>query len=260
MAIIAVSIATLLKPKTESPSSTPRDYAEIAQSGVLRATTEYNTLSLYVDKDTLSGFYYEILKAFAKEHDLKLEINPEMSFKKRMEGLANGDYDLIAYGLQATSLLKDSLLLTTPITLSKHVLVQREPTSIDDSTYIKSQLELAGKTVHVVKGSPAILRIHNLSNEIGDTIYIKEIEKYGSEQLMEMVAHGDIDYAICEENIARILCDSLPQIDIHTAISFTQSYSWGVSKQSPHLLDTLNNWLETFKKKDAYKALVKKYY
>jgi len=97
LAIIAVSIATLLKPKTESPSSTPRDYAEIAQSGVLRATTEYNTLSLYVDKDTLSGFYYEILKAFAKEHDLKLEINPEMSFKKRMEGLANGDYDLIAY-------------------------------------------------------------------------------------------------------------------------------------------------------------------
>ena len=37
-----------------------------------------------------------------------------------------------------------------------------------------------------------------LSDEIGDTIYIKEIEKYGQEQLLAMVANNDIDYAICD--------------------------------------------------------------
>ena len=61
-----------------------------------------------------------------------------------------------------------------------------------------NQLDLAQKTLHVVKGSPSILRIQNLGNEIGDTIYIKEIEKYGSEQLISLVAHGDIDYAVCD--------------------------------------------------------------
>lgn len=74
-----------------------------------------------------------------------------------------------------------------------------------------------------MKGSPSILRIRNLGNEIGDTIYIKEIDKYGSEQLISLVAHGDIDYAVCDESIARAVTDSIPQIDINTDISLPSS-------------------------------------
>ncbi len=75
-----------------------------------------------------------------------------------------------------------------------------------------------------------------------------------------MVAHGDIDYAVCNESIARMAIDSLSQIDISTDISFTQFYSWAVSKQSPALLDSLNTWLDTFKKTQTYKKLYQKYY
>ena len=61
---------------------------------------------------------------------------------------------------------------------STEVLVQRKLENVPDSSlFIKSQLDLAGKTLHVVKGSPSILRIRNLGNEIGDTIYVEEIEK-----------------------------------------------------------------------------------
>ncbi len=152
--------------------------------------------------------------------------------------MSDGRYDVIPYGILATSELKDSLLLTSPIVLNKQVLVQRKENGENDSLYIRNQLDLARRTLHVVKGSPSILRIHNLGNEIGDTIYIKEIEKYGSEQLISMVAHGDIDYAVCDESTA----DSIPQIDINTAISFTQFYSWAVSKQSPDFTRSLNAW------------------
>ena len=227
---VAALVATFMLPKRESRKGHPRDYAEIAANGTLRAATEYNSISFYVDGDTLSGFHYELIEAF------------------------------IAYGLLATSELKDSLLLTAPIVLNRQVLVQRKMDSPDDSLFVRSQLDLAGKTLNVVKGSPSILRIRNLGNEIGDTIYINEIEKYGSEQLIALVAHGDIDYAVCDEAIARSAADSLPQIDINTAISFTQFYSWGVSKQSPVLLDSLNSWLERFKTKKEYKKIYRKYY
>lgn len=178
-----------------------------------------------------------------------------MSFDERLRGLSDGRYDVIAYGILATSELKDSLLLTSPIILNKQVLVQRKANGENDSLYIRNQLDLAQKTLHVVKGSPSILRIQNLGNEIGDTIYIKEIEKYGSEQLISLVAHGDIDYAVCDESIARAVADSLPQVDINTAISFTQFYSWAVSKQSPALLDSLNTWLDKFQKEKSIKDL-----
>lgn len=246
--------------KKEKPVGHPRDYAAIAKEGVLRVATEYNSISFYVDGDTVSGFHYELIEAFARDKGLKAEINPLMSFEERLKGLGEGQYDVIAYGILATSELKDSLLLTSPIVLNKQVLVQRKENPENDSLYIRSQLDLARRTLHVVKGSPSILRIRNLGNEIGDTIYIQEIEKYGDEQLMAMVAHGDIDYAVCDESIAEAVADSLPQIDINTAISFTQFYSWAVSKQSPALLDSLNTWLDKFQKEKEYRKIYQKYY
>ena len=92
------------------------------------------------------------------------------------------------------------------------------------------------------------------------TIYIKEIDKYGPEQLIALVAHGDIDYAVCDESIARAVAKDLPQIDIKTDISFTQFYSWAVSKQSPALLDSLNAWLQTFRTSKEFKEIYRKYY
>lgn len=260
MGILAAVIATFFSKKEMTPQGHPRDYAEIEKSGILKVVTEYNSLSYYVDGDTISGFNYDLIQAFARDKGLEIEITPEMSFEKRFEGLSNGTYDIIAYSIPVTSDLKDSIFLTQPITLNKQVLVQRKAINENDTTFISSQLELAHKTLNVIKGSPSILRIHNLGNEIGDTIYINEIEKYGSEQLMAMVAQGDIDYAVCDESIAKASIDLYPQLDIKTYISFTQFYSWGVSKQSPVLLDSLDTWLKKFTKSKEYKQVYKKYY
>lgn len=246
--------------KQKMPQGHPRDYAQIAADGILHAATEYNSISFFVDGDTVSGFHYELIEAFARDKGIQAQVSPIMSFDQQLKGLETGKYDVIAYGILGTSELKDSLLLTTPIILSKQVLVQRKATSNEDSLFIRNQLDLAGRTLHVVKGSPSILRIRNLGDEIGDTIYVSEIERYGSEQLIALVAHGDIDYAVCDETIAKAAADSLPQLDISTDISFTQFYSWGVSKQSPALLDSLNVWLTTFRKGKEYKQIYRKYY
>ena len=261
-ALVGSLVATFVLPRGETSNavSASRDYPEIATEGTLRVALEYNSISLHLNGDTLSGFDYELIEAFAKDHGLHVSIMPEMSFEKRLEGLAIGKYDLIANGILATSTLKDSLLLTTPIMLSRQVLVQRCCADDADTTFIRSLIDLGGKTVHVVKQSPYILRLRNLGDEIGDTIYIREVERYGSEQLIALVAHGDIDYAVCEESIAQAAADSLPQIDISTAIGFSQFYSWAVSKQSPELLDTLNAWIDRFKQGREYERLYRKYY
>lgn len=259
LVVISMAVTLLWLNNRKKPKGHPRDYAEIQTEGVIHVATEYNSLSFFVDGDTISGFHYELIEAFARDKGLKAQLFPVMSFDQRLEGLSEGIYDIIANDLLATSPLKDSLLLTTPLLLSKQVLVQRKAAAAD-SLYIKSQLDLAGRTLHIVKGSPSILRIRNLSYEIGDTIYIQEVEKYGSEQLISLVAHGDIDYAVCDENIARAAAHSLPQIDINTAISFTQFYSWAVSKQSPALLDSLNSWIDAFRQGKEYQRIYQRYY
>lgn len=261
IAIIAVLISFFWSRKEKVEHSTHiRDYEEIIAADTLRVVTEYNSISFFVDADSVSGFHYELIRAFANSKGIEVSIIPEMSFEKRLQGLQNGAFDIIAYGIPLTSDWKDSLSLTTPITRSRQILVQRQPDEDSINTHIQSQIDLAGKTLYVEKGSPSILRIRNLGNEIADTIYIQEVERYGQEQLISMVAHGDIDYAVTDENIASALIDSFPQLDINTGIGFTQFYAWGVNKQSPELLDSLNNWLSSFLETKQYQDIYRKYF
>lgn len=73
---VAALVATFMLPKRENRKGHPRDYAEIAANGTLRAATEYNSISFYVDGDTLSGFHYELIEAFARDHSLQVAITP----------------------------------------------------------------------------------------------------------------------------------------------------------------------------------------
>lgn len=258
--IIATSISTCYSNKKKQSTETVRDLQTIKKEGTLKVATEYNTLAYYVDADSIKGFHYDLVMAIAKKQGLVAEITPIMSVSERINGIQEGKYDLIAYDIPMTSRLKDSILLTIPINRSKQVLVQRKPMEGDTTEFIKNQLDLAKKTLYVVENSPALLRIENLSNEIGDTIYTKEIKKYGSEQLIALVAHKEIDYAVCNENIAQALIDSFPQLDINTEISFNQLYSWAVNKKSVELADSLNTWLESFMNTSEFKDLYNTYY
>jgi ABC-type amino acid transport substrate-binding protein len=182
-----------------------------------------------------------------------------MSLEKRIQGVESGEYDILANNVLKTSNRKDSIQYTHPIFLSKEVLVQRKPKDENDSSYIHSLLDLGSKTLHLVKNSSSIYRIQNVIFEIGDTIFIKEVEKYGTEQLIAMIANGEIDYTVCDESIAQAVIKNFPQIDIETAVSFTQFYSWGVKKSNTALLDTLNAWIDDFTQTPAFEELVKKY-
>ena len=256
----AVILYRLFFYEPEVETYTPRDYDQIVASDTLRVTMEYNDISLTVGADSIEGFYLDLVEAFARDHDLVVKVTPEMSMTKRLQGLYEGRYDLIADGIPVTAGREDSLLFSLPITRSNQVLVQRKPLNAEDSTkYISSQVMLAGKTLHIVKDSPAILRINNLIEEIGDTIYVNTIERYGVEQLIALVAHADIDYAVCDRRIAALATDSLPNIDISIPVGFSQFYAWGMRKESTQLCDSINQWLEGYKKSREFKALSKKY-
>jgi ABC-type amino acid transport substrate-binding protein len=261
LCLLASTLAMLLVRRPAAPPTLLRDYADIDTARTLRAVTDYNAIAFYADTDSLAGFHYELAGAFARHHGWTLSMTPAMTFRQRLEGIVDGRYDLIANGIPVTDRLRDTLLFTRPIVLTKQVLVQRRPaTPADDTLYIKSQLDLAGRTLYVVKGSPALLRISNLSNEIGDTIYVRQMGDYGAEQLIALVAHGDIDYAVCDENIARAALDSLPQLDIDTDISFTQFYAWAVGRHAPALRDSINTWLDTYLQSRDYRRLYAKYF
>lgn len=237
-----------------------RDYNEIAQEGILRLITEYEQSGYYVSGDTIKGFQYELAQAIADLSGLEVQIHLEMNLPESFQELTTGGCDIIARNIPITSEMKETFLFTDPIMLNKQVLVQRTASANKNIAPIRNHLELADKTLYIPKDSPALLRLRNLEDEIGDSIHIIEDELYSSEQLIIMVAKGDIDYAVCEQSIAAKAQKRYPEIDMATDISFTQLQSWVLRKESVILLDSLNSWFNQIRENGLYDKIYNRYY
>jgi membrane-bound lytic murein transglycosylase F len=235
--------------------------------GKLIAVTDFNSTNYFIYKGEPMGFHYELLKQFSEYLDLNLEIITENDINKAFEMLNNGNTDLLAFDLTVNSTRRKTIRFTEPINQTRQVLVQRKPErwrsmTIDDieKKMIRSQLDLAGKTVYVQVGASSVECLRNLGDEIGDTLNIIEVP-FETEELIAMVAKENIDYAVCDENIAMVNSGYFPVIDVATPVSFSQYLAWGIRKEkSDKLAGALNAWIETFKKTDDYAFLYAKYF
>ena len=251
--IICLIIMFILRNNLKSETSQIRDYPEILKEDTLRIVTDYNPLSYYVTQDSIIGFDYELANLISKRSGLAVLVFPEVSLSKSLQGLNKNEYDIVGRTLPVTTESKQEYNFTETILLNKQVLIQRKPEFNNNTKPIRNQLDLARKTLYIISDAPTRYRI-------GDTIYVKEETKYGAEQLVIMVAKGDIEFAVINENIAQQMASEFPEIDYQTDISFTQFQSWALRKTSPVLLDSLNVWLKDIKESPEFQILTKKYF
>jgi len=223
-----------------------RDLPEIKGKNILNVVTEYNSVDYYVSGDSVAGFQYELCKYIAKQSGLTVHLFLENDLETAIRKLEEKVYDVIAQNIPITNKNKQFLAFTIPVAQSKQVLVQRKSNNKDSVLFIANQLDLANRTIHVAKNSPAILRLNNLSEEIAEPIHIKEIEGYTSEQLIYMVDKKEIDYAVVDKEISLKNIPIFPDLDFNTDISFTQLQAWALRKTSPVLLDSLNVWIKDY--------------
>lgn len=230
---------------TTGCSSGPRDFSQIKKDGELRVVMAYNPLGFYRADDSIVGVQHEMIKTFCKEVGLDCNIEVQADLDDCIKDLKDGKYDIIVRLIPVTTELKEQVKFTHQICLDKQVLVQRKTNSANQPLpLIKSQLELPGHCISMPKNSPYIARLKNLAQEIGDTINIEEINNYQSEQLIILVAKGDLDYTVCNYNLAQKIGEKYPQLDYKTAISFSQMQAWAVSKESEELLEVVNKWID----------------
>jgi membrane-bound lytic murein transglycosylase F len=243
------------------------DLDSIKARGKLIAVTDFNSTNYFVYRGEPMGFHFELLKSFSDHLGVDLEIISENQLEDAFDLLHTGKADLLAFGLTVTASRKKEIQFTEPIDETRQVLIQRKPrnwrtmsSSAVENKLLRNQLDLAGKTVYVQKSSSHAERLHALAEEIGEPITIIEIP-YESEELIQLVENGDIDYAVCDENIALVNATYYPDIDVSTAVSFPQSLAWGLRKKhSDLLLAELDQWITTFRRTQTYAMLYAKYF
>jgi len=250
----------------QSDNQVEIDLDDIVKRGKIKVVTDYNSTNYFVYKGRPLGYQFELLQAMSNQLGIKLEISVSNNLEKNINDLLNGEIDLIATNFTVTRDRGDRIAFTEPHCVTRQVLVQQKYTNNNASNpgvfneIIRNQLDLAGKTIYVQENSSFVDRLKNLSNEIGDSINIVEIPDYEVEQLIDLVANGEIPYTVCDENLARINLNFYNNIDVETAISFPQKIAWAVRPNSGDLLDVVNNWLINFKKTKHYQRIYRKYF
>jgi membrane-bound lytic murein transglycosylase MltF len=257
-ALITVAIVALFSlGYTIFKDRSTRDIDKIMDSGRLRVITDNSTLGFKIDKDSVYGFQYELIKAFAAKLGVELEIAENDDLRECVDELLNGEYDIVAAFVPVTTEYKDKVLFTNPIQVDRQMLVQRKG---DSTSIVTKQYELANDTIFLPKNSPYKILINNLSNQIADTIYVSELKNTIAEVAVKMVADGIITYTICPERCAKKMLELYPNLDISIPIGFQQSSSWVITKNAPQLQQRLNEFLFEFVGSSEYWEIYRKYF
>ncbi len=252
------------KARKKKAATVAIDLDAIVKRGKIRVITDYNSTNYFVYKGRPLGYQLELLQALSNTLGLKLEIVVSNDVDKNFEKLLKGDVDLIATNLTITRDRSHQVAFTEPHCVTHQVLVQQKPSPDNNPSsaheLIRNQIDLGGKTVYVQENSAYVSRLKSLGNEIGDSIHIVEIPDYEVEQLISLVASGEIPYTVCDENLARINLNFYDNLDIETAVSFPQKIAWAVRPNAKNLKDVVDNWLINFKKTNQYKRIYRKYF
>ena len=262
--LLSASCQSKIKKQVKKES----DLQKIIKRGKIVALTGYNAYSYFIYKGQPMGYEYSLLKLFGKYLGVDVEIKVESSLSEMFRKLRSGEGDLIAFNLTVTNERRKLVAFTHYLNTTKQVLVQRLPKNwrrmtrdAIEKSLIRSPLELDGKTIYVLAHSSYVTRLKNLSEEIGGKINIVEADSnLSTEDLIELVSQGKIDYTVSDENVAQLSQAYLPNIDVKTPISFPQKIAWAVRKSSRKLLDTLNVWIDKMKRKTIFYVLYNKYY
>ena len=242
------------------------DLARIREIGKLRAITDYNSTNYFIYRGQPMGYQYELLRDLAGHLDVELEVMVSNNLEETFNCLMMGDCDLIAYNLTVTSERKKQFSFTVPHSQTRQVLVQRKPEGWEkmnsnelERELIRNPIDLGGKQVYVQHQSAYKERLNNLANEIGDSIYIIDVPEE-AEMLIMMVANGEIDYSVCDENVALVNQTYFSNLDVQTAISFPQNLAWAVNLGANDLLKEINDWLTSYRKTARYYVIYNKYF
>ncbi len=238
------------------------DFKDVKKRGKLIAITGYNSYSYFIYQGRMMGFEYELIKKFADDNNLSLELKVVKDIPEMLAMLDRGEGDVIAFSMTVTGDRKQKVVFTDHQFYAKQLLIQRN--CYNDSTkkvFVSKLNDLNNKTIYVRKGTAYVKQLQKIRAEYKININIVEdTTGAATEDLIQMVADKQIDYAVADENIAGLYKTKYSNLNTQVVLSSPQKIAWAVRKNSPELLQKLNKWIASEKKKNIILGYYHKYF
>jgi membrane-bound lytic murein transglycosylase F len=214
----------------------------------IRVLLNFHASDYFIYKGTPIGFQYDLLKEFEKTSGKKIDITVCSSFDSIYKELFKNNYDIIALDFRRWGLVSPFLEFSLPHSFSKPVLISRKDLTLNKDTL---------KNVHVPNDYHHFLYIKELKQQKFNLVYQKE---YSSEELFDLLQDKEIDYLVCDYNLAVTLLPFYSTLKMLDKVGPEYQRSWVLNKKNTELNHQINDWLYNFMKTRRYTSIINKYF
>ncbi|MBO1273082.1 membrane-bound lytic murein transglycosylase MltF [Shewanella sp. 4t3-1-2LB] len=236
-------------PMAETPPQTPPGQFE-----TLRVGTLYGPQIYVASPRGDSGFDYELASRFADFINKPLEMVPYGSIHELYQALDEGQIDLIAAGLGDTETRRNQFRLSPPLYHVNQLLVYRE------GSQIPADLNNLAEPLQVVADSSFVETLEDLKPEY-PSLQWQEVNDKDNEELLSMIASGELQYTIADSTSLEINRRFLPELRASLVLKEQQPVVWLLpTSNSDSLMSELLRFWHQEKRDGTLDHLVEKYF
>ena len=218
-----------------------RDFAEIKRNGTLRMITRYSSNTYFLHQGLEYGFEYELVRKFAEEHDLALEMLVIGPNENPYDLLNSGKGDLIAANYTATEERKQYVDFTRAYNIVDQVLVlspevESPPQSIE---------ELAERNIPITvrRNSSYYYRLQDLQKKGLEVEVNLVANTKDTESLLFEISSGVYTATVADDNIFQASNKYMQGLQRGPTIAKNDTIAWAIRENANDLETELNRFL-----------------
>lgn len=206
----------------------------------------------------LAGLEFDLATLFVKDlgEDYSLKFLVVDNISQVIPSLLKGKADIAAADLSITHLRQHLVTFSTPYHQTQQEIVfnnelRKKP---------KQLKELIGASLAVPAGTSYAERL-SIESQSMPLLSWREVKHAGTDELMEQVAYGLIDYTVADKHIVALLQNFYPNLETAFAIGKPEEIAWAFPKnRRPELIAKANVFIQRIKKDGTLRNLIDRYY
>jgi membrane-bound lytic murein transglycosylase F len=210
------------------------------------------------DEDRYAGFEYDLARAFAKflgsDYRVRFVVHEKLS--NVLTSLIDGKGHIAAANLSITPERERFVKFGPPyLDVQQHVVFNSETQNAPETV-----ADLVGKHIEVPLGSSYAERLQRISEQ-HPTLGWHANKRANTEELVEQVCAGTLDYTVADDLMASLLQNYYPNLGLGFALGEAERLAWAFPRDGdPWLYQQSIAFFEKIKANGELKKLVDRYY
>ncbi len=232
------------------------DLSGIEKRNTLRVLTKNDAASYFLWQGELMGFDYELIRKYAKQKKLWLEVIEAPDHRQMAEMLVEGQADIMTgFLMPSDAIEKKGVAFSEPYHFTANVIVTRE----NDSTLMTTD-DLAGRVVYGFVNSPGWTSLQLLQKKQGGFTLIPVVKDLSVEDVLDRVDEGVFDLAMLYRHEVEGELKWRRGIKVALTLDDYIPHVWGVRANNKELLNSLNEFIRKEYKGLFYNIVHRRYF